>query len=333
MSAAAGKARAGVIMAGLALVLTMACLWALSAGAVTIGWPVIVNTLFGLEGPRQDYIILRSRLPRIVLGVLTGGALALSGAIIQALLRNALASPKVIGINSGAALAVCLGVLAGAGPGYAPVFALAGGVAAAALVWLASLGRRTSPARLALIGIAVGFLADAGVDYILVTAPTYQFSAPLVWMSGALWARGWGDVAIAAPTLLPLIVLALLIAFRLDLIRLGDAHARGLGQNVRLERPLLLLLATALAAVSVAMVGALGFVGLMAPHLARQMVGGGHKALLPVAMLTGMCLVVLADAAGRALAPPVEISAGILTALLGAPFFVVILMRESGDNR
>ncbi|MEM1264756.1 MAG: iron ABC transporter permease [Pseudomonadota bacterium] len=315
-------------LAGLTTAVGLASIWSLSAGAVTIPWSVIANTLFGLDGPRQDYIVLNSRLPRTVLALVCGGALALSGAIIQALLRNALASPKVIGINAGAALAVCLAVIAGLSPGWLPAIAVAGGMTAAGLVWFGSLRRRASPARLALIGISVGFLCDAGVDFLLVSSPPYLFSAPLVWMTGSLWARGWEDVATAAPILVPLTALALALSYRLDLIRLGDAHARGLGMDVRLERPLLLLLATVIASVSVAVVGALGFVGLMAPHLARQMVGGDHRALMPAAMLTGMALVVLADAAGRALAPPIEVSAGILTALFGAPFFVFILLTE-----
>lgn len=320
--------RVSAVLAALAIGLVLAAAWSISAGAVSVPWAVIVNTVFDLDGPKQEFIVMNSRMPRTVLAILTGGALALSGAIIQALLRNALASPKVVGINSGAALAVCLAVMAGAATAWLPLFAFAGGVAAAFLVWLGSLRRRASPARLALIGISVGFLCDTGVDYILVTAPTYQFSAPLVWMTGSLWSRGWEDVAAIAPLLLPLGALALLVSYRLDLLRLGDGPARGLGVNVPFERPLLLLLATALAAVSVAAVGALGFVGLMAPHIARQLVGGDHRGLLPVAMLTGMVLVVLADAAGRALAPPIEVSAGILTALLGAPFFIFILLSN-----
>lgn len=331
-TAARERTRAAIALAGLSASVVLVSMWSISAGAVTVPWSVILNTLFGLGGERQDYIILSSRLPRTVLALLAGGALALSGAIIQALLRNALASPKIIGINSGAALAVCLAVMAGIGNAWLPVVAVCGGVAAASVVWLGSLRRRTGPARLALVGIAVGFLCDAGVDYILVTAPSYQFSAPLVWMTGSLWSRGWEDVSAAAPILLPLGAIALALSYRLDLIRLGDGHARGLGVNVRVERLFLLMLATALAAVSVAVVGVLGFVGLMAPHIARQLVGGDHRALLPAAMLAGMILVVVADAAGRALAPPVEVSAGVLTALFGAPFFVFILLSNRRDT-
>jgi iron complex transport system permease protein len=322
---AQGARRTAVVLALLGFALALAVPWSISVGAVPVSLSVMVNTLFGLEGPHQDFIILNLRLPRTVLAVATGGALALSGAIVQALLRNALASPGVIGVSSGAALAVCLSVVLGASVTLLPLFAVLGGFLAASVVYVASLGRRASPVRLALVGIAVGFLCNSGVDFLLVTAPRAMFSAPIIWLTGSLWGREWTEVALTVPALIPLSVLALAVSYRLDLLRLGDAQARGLGVAVGWERPLLLVLATALAAVSVSAVGALGFVGLMAPHIARQLVGGDHRALMPVAMLAGMLLVVLADAAGRAVAPPLEISAGIVTALLGAPFFVFLL--------
>lgn len=136
--------RVMTVTAALAAGLVLAALWSVSVGAVAVPWAVIANTLFGFDGPKQEFIVMNSRLPRTVLAVLTGGALALSGAIIQALLRNALASPKVIGINSGAALAVCLAVMAGAGAAWLPLYAFAGGVVAAFIVWLGSLRRRAS---------------------------------------------------------------------------------------------------------------------------------------------------------------------------------------------
>lgn len=312
----------------LLLALFVAMIWSLAAGAVAIPTQVILNTLFDFEGPKQNYIILRSRLPRMLLALLTGGCLALSGTIVQALLRNPLASPKIIGVNSGAALAVCLMVLAlpDLPITYLPIAAAIGGCVAAGVVYLGAEIGQASPARLALIGIAVGFLCDAGVDYILVTSPPYQFSTPLVWLTGSLWSRGWAHLDMVWHVLTILAIAGLAIGYRLDLIRLGDAHATGLGMNVRLERFIMLTIATLLAAISVSVVGVLGFVGLMAPHLARSLVGGSHRALLPVAMLIGMLLVVIADAIGRTIAPPIEISAGILTALFGAPFFVFILL-------
>ncbi len=315
MTMVSGISRTVVVFTLLTFSVFGAAIWSLSAGAVPVSWQVIANTLFDLDGPRQDYIILRSRLPRTLLALLSGGCLAISGTIVQALLRNPLASPKIIGINSGAALAVCLMVIAlpDLPITYLPVAAVL------------EVGK-VSPTRLVLIGIAVGFFCDAGVDYILVTSPSFKFSTPLVWLTGSLWARGWAHLGLVWHVLLLLAVTSVILSYRLDLIRLGDAHATGLGMNVPRERFVLLALAVLLAAISVSVVGVLGFVGLMAPHIARSLVGGSHPVLQPCAILTGMFLVVLADATGRALAPPVEISAGILTAMFGAPFFIFILI-------
>ncbi len=319
---------------GLALALVSAFLWSLSAGAVAIPVEVIVNTLFDLDGPQQSYIINRSRLPRSLLAMMTGGALGLSGAIVQAVLRNPLASPKIIGINSGAALAVMLAAMFA--PGLAlvwlPFIAGIGGVVAAGIVYALAELRTVSPARLALVGIAVGFTADAGIDFVLVTAEAYDISAPLVWLTGSLWGRSWHHLSAVWAPLTLLTALCLLMAYRLNLLRLGEHQATGLGMNVRLERLALLGLATFLAAFSVSVVGVVGFVGLMAPHIARRLVGGDHRALLPASMLTGALLLLAADAAGRALAPPIEVSAGILTAMFGAPFFIFILLTSRNED-
>ncbi|MEO9652281.1 MAG: iron ABC transporter permease [Roseobacter sp.] len=323
-----------ISIAGLVALIVLVFIWSIMVGAVSISPRVVLNSLLQLDGPRQDFIINRSRLPRSFLALMTGGALALSGAIIQALLRNPLASPKIIGINSGAALAVLIVTLLAPDVGHKwfPVIAAFGGLAAAGLVYvMAELGP-VSPARLALIGVAVGFACDAGVDFILATADTYVVSAPLVWLTGSLWARGWTHVAQVTPFLIPMSVFALFMVHQLDLIRLGAAQATSLGQHVRSMRAVLLLIATLLAAISVSAVGVLGFVGLMAPHIARRLVGGQHRHLLPVSMLVGALLVLVADAIGRSLAPPIEISAGILTALLGAPFFIFIMLTNGSED-
>lgn len=331
MTMISGSYRNIIVFLALSFGVIFATVWSLSAGAVPVPWQVIVNTIFDLEGPRQDYIILRSRLPRTLLALLTGGSLAISGTIVQALMRNPLASPKIIGINSGAALAVCLMVilLPNLPLTYLPAAAVIGGCFAASLVYLSSEIGKVSPTRLIMIGIAIGFLCDAGVDYILVTSPSATFSTPLVWLTGSLWSRGWAHIGMVWHILLLLATISVILSFRLDLIRLGDGHATGLGMNVRAERFILLTLGVLLASISVSVVGVLGFVGLMAPHIARSLVGGSHGLLLPCATLTGMLLVVLADASGRALAPPIEVSAGILTAMFGAPFFIFILITTN----
>ncbi|WP_205747924.1 iron ABC transporter permease [Devosia sp. FKR38] len=323
--------RAILLIAGLVVLVIAAALWGLSVGAVAIPVEVIVNTLFNLPGEQQAYIIMKSRLPRMVLALLTGGALALSGAIIQGVIRNPLASPNIIGINSGAALfALGLVLVFPAIPQvWMPLAACLGGFCAAGFVMLVAHYRRLSAIHLALIGVAVGFVFEAGVDYLLIVSNDSESSAPMIWLTGSLWGRTWAHVAISWLPLLTLSALALLLSYRLDLMALGEGTATGLGLNVPRQRLLLLVVATLLASVSVAVVGIMGFVGLMAPHIARRLVGGAHRLMLPVAMLVGMLLVVFADGLGRAIAPPVEISAGIITALIGAPFFVYIMLTTA----
>lgn len=331
---AAAPRRAILLVAALVVLVVAAALWGLSVGAVAIPLEVIVNTLFNLPGEQQAYIIMKSRLPRMVLALLTGGALALSGAIIQGVIRNPLASPNIIGINSGAALfALALVLLFPAIPQvWMPLAASLGGLCAAGFVMLVAHYRRLSAIHLALIGVAVGFVFEAGVDYLLIVSNDSESSAPMIWLTGSLWGRTWAHVSISWMPLLALSALALLLAYRLDLIALGEDTATGLGLNVRRQRLLLLLVATLLASVSVAVVGIMGFVGLMAPHIARRLVGGAHRLMLPVAMLVGMLLVAFADGLGRAIAPPIEVSAGIVTALIGAPFFVYIMLTTAPEQ-
>ncbi|AHD03818.1 FecCD family ABC transporter permease [Leisingera methylohalidivorans] len=330
-----GSRRASCPLIFLSLVLTAAVLFGLTSGAVPIPASVLWNTLFGFEGPRQDFIILNLRLPRTLLAALTGASLAVSGAVIQSLLRNPLASPKIVGINSGAAFAVlgCTLILPAHASGLAPYAAAAGGLAAGGLVWIMASRGQTDAARLTLIGIATGFALDAAVEFLLVTQTGPEFSAPMIWLTGSLWGRGWPHLAAVAPVLTVLILLAFLLSFRLDLQYLGPARAAALGARNRLERGAAFLVAVLLAAISVSVVGVIGFVGLMAPHIAMRLVGGRHWPLLPAAALTGAIFCAGADAAGRAIAPPVEISAGIITALLGAPFFIWLLVTENRSQR
>ncbi|WP_432256567.1 FecCD family ABC transporter permease [Limimaricola sp. AA108-03] len=303
----------------------------LATGAVNVPASTVLNTLLGWDGPRQDFIILNSRLPRTLLAAVTGAALGLSGAIIQSLLRNPLASPKIVGINSGAAFAVllCAFLLPDAAARLTPLAAVVGGMVAGAVVWLMAGRLSLDAARLTLVGIAVGFVMEAGVEFLLVTQTGPEFSAPLVWLTGSLWGRGWTHLASVAPALCVLMTLAMLLSFRLDLQYLGPQRASALGVRIGVERGLLLLIGVLLAALSVSAVGVVGFIGLMAPHIAVRLVGSRHRSLLPAAGLIGAILCAGADVAGRSILPPIEISAGILTALFGAPFFIWLLLVES----
>ncbi len=311
-----------------------ASLLSLGVGAVAIPLDVIVNSLFDLEGPKQTYIIWKSRFPRVLIALLAGASLAVSGVIVQAIIRNPLASPKIMGINSGAALAALGSVIfiSDMPVRYLPVSAALGGIVAAMIVLFAAHLRKVSPARLALVGIAVGMVCDAGVDYLLVTAATLEISNPLVWLTGSLWARTWAHVASIWMPLTGLLGLTMILSYQLDLQQLGDQTAQGLGQATGKMRLVLLGIATLLASISVGVVGVIGFIGLMSPHISRSLVGGRHRVLLPTAALVGALLVVLADAVGRSIAPPIEVSAGILSAMLGAPYFIWIMSRSLKDQ-
>lgn len=332
--AGAAIARPATILAVLAAAVLLASAWSIGVGAVRVPLEVIVNTLFDLDGEKQTYIIMRSRLPRTLVALLAGGSLALSGAIIQGVIRNPLASPNVIGINSGAALfALGLVLFFPQVPEvWMPLAACIGGIVAAGIVMTVAHVRHLTVIHLALIGIAVGFVFEAGVDYLLVVNTDRETSAAMIWLTGSLWGRTWAHVGMVWLPLIALSALALLLSYRLDLVALGEGVATGLGLNVPRQRIVLLLVATLLASVAVAVVGVMGFIGLMAPHIARRMVGGSHRLLLPVAALVGMLLVVLADAIGRAIAPPIEVSAGILAALIGAPFFVYIMLTTAAEH-
>lgn len=330
----AHRSRTILILLASALLVVAGTMWSLAVGAVTVPVPTIVNTLFALPGDQQPYIILRSRLPRTLMALLAGGALGLSGAIIQAVIRNPLASPNIIGISAGAALAT-LGLilfLPQVSQVWIPFAASLGGVLAAGFVIVVAHRRQLSPIHLALVGVAVSFVFEAAVDYLLVITTDHETSSAMMWLTGSLVGRTWDHVAASAGPLVGLGLVALLLAFRLDLVALGDDAATGLGLDVPRHRILLLLLATLLASIAVGFVGVMGFVGLMAPHIARHLVGGSHKVMLPLSMLVGMVLVVLADAIGRAVAPPIEISAGIVTALIGAPFFIYIMLTTKAEQ-
>lgn len=315
----------------LAALLLIVLFFGLGTGAVAVPAGTVVNTLLGLDGPRQEFIVLNSRLPRCLLAALTGAALGLSGAIIQSLLRNPLASPKIVGVNAGAALAVllCTFFVPAGAPQLTPYAAAVGGILAGGTVWLLAGRADVDAGKLTLVGIAVGFVMEAGVEFLLVTRTGPEASAPLIWLTGSLWGRGWSHLVSVAPALIGLMALALLLAFRLDLQHLGPQRAATLGVRLGPERGVLMLVGVLLAALSVSVVGVMGFVGLMAPHIAMRLVGGRHGALLPVAALVGALLCTGADVAGRSIAAPLEISAGILTALLGAPFFLWLLTGQS----
>ncbi len=322
---------AAILSAAIAVVFVVS----MNTGVIRLSPIDVLRTLAGGGTERQQLILFDFRLPRIVISLLIGAGLAVSGAVLQALSRNALADPGIIGINSGAGLIVLLFIAyypaPAATPAYLlPLLAWAGGGIAAALVFLLSYRRHKglSSNRLILNGVAVnsGFAAVTIVVSLRINPEQYQFVA--TWMAGSIWGKDWGYVLALLPFIAVLLPYVLFKARTLNVLNLGTPMATGLGAFVNREQALLLAAAVGLAGSCVAVSGSIGFVGLIAPHLARRLVGQRYQALLPVTALSGALLVLAADTIAKVILQPAEIPTGIIVAAVGAPYFLYLLYRS-----
>ena len=323
--------RALPVLPILLFLLLAAVILSVSYGEYRIAPLEVVRATLGLETGNDDYrlVVRLFRLPRIVLAALVGAALAVSGTILQGITRNPLADPGILGISSGAALAaVSLLVYFTAAPvALLPWVAFAGALLTAVLIYLLAWRGGSSPLRLILIGIGFAAAAQALTTLLVVFGDINDVQQALVWLSGSVDGRGWADVRVLALWLVVLLPLTFLSARQLNTLALGDESATGLGVGLERTRAFLILLSVALAAGAVAAAGTVGFVGLVAPHITRRLVGPGHEGLLPASALTGALLVVTADLIGRTVIAPSQLPAGLVTAAIGAPYFMYLLWR------
>ncbi|MFP3341457.1 iron ABC transporter permease [Halomonas sp. SIMBA_159] len=276
------------------------------------------------------FIIWQLRLPRIVLAILVGAALAMAGAILQSIVRNPLASPDVIGITSGAALAAVLFIAllsSHVSIGWLPVAAMLGALFAALLVVSLAWQHGISPARLVLVGIGLAAAMGAGTTLLIVMSDDSAAMSAYTWLTGSLYAAQWVDVASLLPWLLLATPVSFLLTRHADTMALGDSVAQGLGVPLLRSRIVLLACSVVLAGAAVAVAGGLSFVGLMAPHLAARWMGRHLARLLPASALVGALIVLYADLLGRVAFLPNDLPAGIFVAGIGAPFFVYLLYR------
>lgn len=295
--------------------------------AISLGELASLLTRPGETSPQIAMIVFDLRLPRSLLALLVGAALAVAGAIAQAVMRNPLAEPGILGINAGAALATMVLIV---GLDNAPIHLLpwagfAGAAAMAAAIYVLSWRNGTSSLRIILIGIGLSALAGAATTFLGAFGEIGDVQRAMTWLAGSVYHADWTRVQMLALWLAIPLALAMTSCRELDLIRFGDDAARGLGQRVDLVRALMIGLCTALSGGAVAAAGLIGFVGLVAPHMARRLVGPGHARLIPVSALIGGSLVMAADLAGRTVIAPAQLPAGIVTALIGAPFFAYLL--------
>lgn len=301
-------------------------------GEYPISIPDVMKTLLGINtgNPDHTFVIYTLRLARTIAAVLVGMAMAISGTITQGITRNPLAAPGIIGVNAGASLAAVtmLILFPALSVNLLPAAAFAGGTAAALLIYLLSWKGSSAPIRLILIGIGINLIAGAFTEVLTTFGDINSVSQALVWLAGSVYGRTWEQIAAFLPWLLGFGTLSILLSRELNTLNLGDELARSLGSRVEWQRGLLLLTSVALAGASVATAGSIGFVDLMAPHLARQLVGPSHEGLIPTAALTGGAIVVFADLLGRLLFAPIEIPCGLVTSAIGAPYFIYLLILQ-----
>lgn len=323
-------------MSLLAILILILFIISLNMGVVRIAPLDVFKTLFGIGTPRDELVLVDFRLPRMLLSLVIGAALAVSGAILQGVSKNDLADPGILGINTGAGFAVILFIyffqgsmnnVSTFGILLMPLFALMGAVTAAFLIYVLAWKKGIDPVRLILVGIGVNSGFAAVIIIFQLKMNPQDFMQAAVWLSGDIWGANWKFVSIISPLILLLLPFAFYKSHVLNLLNLGDQVAIGLGIRVERERRFLLLVAVALAGFGVAAGGGIAFLGLVAPHIAKRLMGPKHQMFLPVTALLGSLLLLLADTLGKNILAPTEIPVGIVVAILSAPYFIYLLMK------
>ncbi len=289
----------------------------------------VLTAMFGGGDEASRYVVWELRLPRLLSAVLVGASMAVSGAILQSLSRNPLVAPDIIGINGGAALAAVAVIMLRGPDGLVPLAGFLGGLAAAAAVYLLAWEGGIGRYRLVLVGVGIGALAEAGIGFLLTRGQVTDVQEATIWLIGSLANAGWGDVQLLGPVLAVLLPVTFLLARSLTTLQLGDDAAAGLGVSLERSRLLLVGIGVALAAFAVTVGGPIAFVAFIAPHLARRLSRASGSGLIPAAAAIGSLLLLPSDIAARRLFDPADQPVGILTAILGAPYFLWLLVRAN----
>jgi iron complex transport system permease protein len=333
------KAGKAVVFPVLCVSLCAALLIAVGVGAVHVS-PVSLLKLIlhgigfrsvGLPPQRDVTIIVFLRLPRIVSALLVGSALAACGTAMQGLFRNPMASPEILGVSAGGSLGAVIAIttgLAGLSILTLPLLTILGALLSASLIYLISSSRgATSLLFIVIAGMAISSLFNGITSALLLFSKDQEVSRYIFWTMGGLEGRTWEHVAYSAPVLLPGIAALSLFSRALNLFALGEQNAASLGVSVEAVKRLLLGLCAAITGVAISVSGPIGFIGLLVPHLLRLLIGPDHRNLIPAAALGGGLFLVLCDLLGRVIAPPFEIRVGIITAILGSPYLIFLIVR------
>jgi iron complex transport system permease protein len=332
MTVPATRRNATLVAAATALLLLVIGLVSLGIGGIHLSLDQVWRSLAGSGADPQSATIVRElRLPRIILAALVGAALGVSGAVLQALLRNPLADPFVLGISSGAALGEILALwLGGLWAAGAPLMAFGGALATTA--WVYMLGRRggrLASYTLVLAGVVTASFLSAVILFVLTLLSTRDVRGTAFWLMGDLSVVTGARVGVLAPVIVLAIIALYALSKDLNVLLLGDAEAAHLGVPVARVETAVFLLASLLTGLAVSVSGAIGYLGLLVPHVGRMAVGSDHRLLLPVSALGGAATLVLADTLARTVIAPLELPVGAVTAVAGAPVFIYLLRRAA----
>jgi iron complex transport system permease protein len=322
----------------LAALILLTFLISLNLGSFAIKPFDIIKTLFGQGTRKQEIVLFNMRLPRIIIAIFVANGLAVAGTILQGITKNDLADPGILGISSGAALAVVMYIYFMNGNVYdgvssitiftIPLAALVGASLGALLVYSLAWKKGINATRLILIGIGINAAFNALLIVFQLRFTTQEFNRVMVWTTGSIWGVDWKYVIATLPWIAIFMCLTVYKARYLDALNLGDELSVGLGIEVEKERRLLLVFAVALAGVATAVAGSISFLGLISPHIARKLVGPRHKVLIPTSALVGTLLLLIADTIARNLLAPIEIPVGIVVSVIGVPYFIYLMIKQ-----
>ncbi|WP_135552481.1 FecCD family ABC transporter permease [Paenibacillus cymbidii] len=327
--------RTVAVSAALLLVCALVGIVSTGLGDMYISPLEVVRSLFGAGAEEHQMVVRELRLPRLLVALMAGASLAASGAILQGMIRNPLASPDMIGVTGGASTAAVAFLAFWSGQAsirLLPLVAMTGALQFSAVLYVLAWRKGVTPLRLVLVGVGMASLTSAATTMMIVFHPKNDAGQAYQWLTGSVYAANWENVLSILPWTAVLLPLAYGLARHVNIGQLGDDVAASAGSAVEAKRLLLLFVSVALAGAAVAVGGGIGFVGLIAPHMARKLVGASFDAVLPVAALLGAVIVMAADLAGRTLFLPLDIPVGVFTSAVGAPYFIYLLYTHRNSR-
>ncbi|HFJ5219434.1 TPA: FecCD family ABC transporter permease [Staphylococcus aureus] len=328
------KSRQWIALAVFSILLFLGCTWSITSGEYNIPVERFFKTLIGQGDAIDELILLDFRLPRMMITILAGAALSISGAIVQSVTKNPIAEPGILGINAGGGFAIALFIAIGKINAdnfvyVLPLISILGGITAALIIFIFSFNKNegVTPASMVLIGVGLQTALYGGSITIMSKFDDKQSNFIAAWFAGNIWGDEWPFVIAFLPWVLIIIPYLLFKSNTLNIIHTGDNIARGLGVRLSRERLILFFIAVMLSSAAVAVAGSISFIGLMGSHIAKRIVGPRHQLFLPIAILVGACLLVIADTIGKIILQPGGVPAGIVVAIIGAPYFLYLMYK------